>query len=189
MSSRNNWASVIAQLFTFIFCAQLAFSTTIAEPNPPNLQFLYTAYVECNENLMTEIAGPHGIRKSIPIVGGNFTGPRLSGKILDVGADWGLIDPRTNIFSADTRYNLRTDDGADIYIRTSGPKGPDGHLHLRLIFETASPKYYWMNNILAVGVLTSNIPTTKDISLLRIDAWNYVSDWNTTHFVNSSTTA
>lgn len=79
MSSRNNWASVIAQLFTFIFCAQLAFSTTIAEPNPPNLQFLYTAYVECNENLMTEIAGPHGIRKSIPIVGGNFTGPRLSG--------------------------------------------------------------------------------------------------------------
>jgi len=70
------------------------------------------------------------------------------GKILDVGADWGLIDPRTNIFSADTRYNLRTDDGADIYIRTSGPKGPDGHLHLRLIFETASPKYYWMNNIL-----------------------------------------
>ncbi|KAK5798435.1 hypothetical protein VI817_004725 [Penicillium citrinum] len=172
MSSRNNWASVIAQLFTFIFCAQLAFSTTIAEPNPPNLQFLYTAYVECNENLMTEIAGPHGIRKSIPIVGGNFTGPRLSGKILDVGADWGLIDPRTNIFSADTRYNLRTDDGADIYIRTSGPKGPDGHLHLRLIFETASPKYYWMNNILAVGVLTSNIPTTKDISLLRIDAWN-----------------
>ena len=69
------------------------------------------------------------------------------GKILDVGADWSLIDPRTNIFSADTRYNLSTDDGADIFIQTAGPKAPDGHLHLRLAFEIGSPIYYWLNNI------------------------------------------
>jgi hypothetical protein len=28
---------------------------------------------------MTTIAGPHGIRKAIPIVGGNFSGPHLCG--------------------------------------------------------------------------------------------------------------
>lgn len=69
---------------------------------------------------------------------------------MNVGADWGRVDPRTNIFSADTRYNLRTDDGADIFIRTSGPQVPDGHLHLRLVFETGSPKYYWLNNIVGM---------------------------------------
>lgn len=71
----------------------------------------------------------------------------LTGKILDVGADWGTTDPRTNVFSADTRYNLQTNDGANIFIRTEGPKSPSGQLHLRLIFETGSEKYYWMNNI------------------------------------------
>ncbi|CAI7627934.1 unnamed protein product [Penicillium manginii] len=168
---------LMVRLFSVLLCARLALSTAVT-PEPPSLQFLYTAYVECDGNLMTEVAGPHGIRKAIPIVGGNFTGPHLSGKILDVGADWGLIDPRTNIFSADTRYNLRTNDGADIYIRTSGPKGPDGHLHLRIVFETAT-----------VGLLTSGIPTTKNVSLLRIDAWNYASDWNSTSFVSSTTVA
>lgn len=70
------------------------------------------------------------------------------GKILDVGADWGLVDPKTNIFSADTRYNLRTDDGENIFVQTSGPTAPQGGLHLRLVFETGSRKYYWLNNII-----------------------------------------
>ncbi|RAH42620.1 DUF3237 domain-containing protein [Aspergillus brunneoviolaceus CBS 621.78] len=121
-------------------------ATPSPPPPAPALSFLYTAYVECTETLMLS-PGPHGTRKAIPIVGGNFTGPRLSGKILDVGADWGLVDPATGIFSADTRYNLRTDDGADIFIQTSGPKSPSGQLHLRLVFETGSRKYYWLNNV------------------------------------------
>lgn len=119
-----------------------------------------------------------------------------TGKILDVGADWGTTDPRTNVFSADTRYNLRTNDGANIFIRTEGPKSPSGQLHLRLIFETGSEKYYWMNNIVgkyafirllffvyglvlmmyfvAIGVLT-NVEKTANSSVLKIDAWNVSS--------------
>ncbi|GES59702.1 UPF0311-domain-containing protein [Aspergillus terreus] len=154
---------------------------TAATPSPPALSFLYTAYVQCAGNLM-ETDGPHGIRKAIPIVGGNFTGPRLSGKILDVGADWGLVDPKTNIFSADTRYNLRTDDGENIFVQTSGPTAPQGGLHLRLVFETGSRKYYWLNNIIAIGILTP-ISSSETGSLLRIDAWNMASDWNSTTFV------
>lgn len=69
------------------------------------------------------------------------------GSILDVGADWGTVDPKTEIFSADTRYNLRTDDGADIFVQTSGPKAPSGNLHLRLVFETGHENYYWLNNV------------------------------------------
>jgi hypothetical protein len=48
-------------------------------PEPPKLSFLYTAYAECDPNFMSQVAGPHGIRNSIPIVGGNFSGPHLSG--------------------------------------------------------------------------------------------------------------
>ncbi|KAL4989159.1 hypothetical protein BDW68DRAFT_157571 [Aspergillus falconensis] len=70
-----------------------------------------------------------------------------TGTILDVGADWGIVDSKTGIFSADTRYNLRTNDGADIFIQTSGPRAPSGNLHLRLLFETGHPNYYWLNNV------------------------------------------
>ena len=92
-------------------------------PTPPGLEFLYTAFVDCTASIY-ETQGPRGIRKAIPIVGGNFTGPKLSGKILDLGADWGVTDPQTGIFSADTRYNLQTHDGANLWLRTSGPGVP-----------------------------------------------------------------
>lgn len=72
---------------------------------------------------------------------------------MNLGADWGLIDPKTGTFSADTRYHLLTDDGAHIFIRTGGPAQKDGRLHLRILFETGSEKYYWLNGIVAVGIL------------------------------------
>ncbi|KAI0478860.1 hypothetical protein GGR56DRAFT_689889 [Xylariaceae sp. FL0804] len=107
---------------------------------------------------------PQGSSKLIPIIGGSFDGPRMSGKILDVGGDWGLTD-RFGTYHADTRYQLRTDDGADIYIRTAGPAQADGTLHLRATFDTGSPDYYWLNNIIAVGVLNSGD------DYVVIDAW------------------
>ena len=48
-------------------------------PEPPQLSFLYTLYAECKPDLMRPDTGPRGIRAAIPIVGGNFTGPHLSG--------------------------------------------------------------------------------------------------------------
>ncbi|KAL4792551.1 hypothetical protein BDV19DRAFT_392045 [Aspergillus venezuelensis] len=151
-------------------------SALAAEDLPaPELSYLYTAYVYCRGTLMNE-DGPKGTRRAIPIVGGNFTGPRLSGQILDLGADWGTVDPKTGIFSADTRYNLHTDDGADIFIQTSGPKAPSGNLHLRLMFETGHEEYYWLNSVLAIGRLT-NVYSGNDSSILKIDAWNFASDW------------
>lgn len=134
----------------------LAQPPAYSQPNPPApaLTFLYTSYALClNPIYATE--GPRGIRTAIPIVGGNFTGPRLSGKILDVGADWGVTDVQTGIFSADTRYNFVTDDGAHIFLQTSGSQVAGGDLHLRLIFETGDKKYYWMNNVVGMFLLLS----------------------------------
>ena len=56
-------------------------NTSVPEPPAPGLTFLYTAYAEC-ENSLYESQGPRGIRKAIPIIGGNFTGPRLRGTVV-----------------------------------------------------------------------------------------------------------
>jgi hypothetical protein len=77
-----------------------------------------------------------------------------SGTILNLGADWGLTSSR-GTFSADTRYNLRTSDGANIFIQTTGPAQPNGKIYLREIFETGDERYYWLNDIIGVGVLTA----------------------------------
>ncbi|EOD51025.1 putative nucleoside-diphosphate-sugar epimerase protein [Neofusicoccum parvum UCRNP2] len=110
------------------------------------LSYLYTAFVDCAPGIY-ETQGPKGLRTAIPIIGGNFTGPRMNGKILNLGADWGTTDIQTGIFSADTRYQLQTDNGASIFIRTSGPEQPNGDLHLRAVLETGDRKYYWLNNV------------------------------------------
>lgn len=75
-----------------------------------------------------------------------------AGKVLNLGADWGLSD-RFGTFHPDTRYHLQTDDGANIFIRTEGPAQKDGTIHLHVHFETGHETYYWLNNVVAVGIL------------------------------------
>lgn len=65
-------------------------------PKPPALEFLYTCFVTCHNGLY-ETNGPRGLRTAIPIVGGNVTGPRISGRIRDLGADWGMTDVQTGV--------------------------------------------------------------------------------------------
>ncbi|KAH7398583.1 hypothetical protein BKA66DRAFT_566176 [Pyrenochaeta sp. MPI-SDFR-AT-0127] len=161
-------------------------STNVTAPIPPGLDYLYTAFVDCEPRIFTTQTSK-GLRTAIPIIGGNFTGPRVNGKILDLGADWGLSDPQTGLFSADTRYNLQTDDGANIYIQTSGSRQPDGKLHLRLIFETGDKKYYWLNFVTAVGLLQRVAEYKNGTYTLRIDAWNLANEWTNTTFVNGTT--
>lgn len=147
------------------------YSINVTAPTAPGLDYLYTAFVDCEPRIFTSQTSK-GLRTAIPIIGGNFTGPRVNGKVLDLGADWGLSDPQTGLFSADTRYNLQTDDGANIYIQTSGSRHPDGKLHLRLIFETGDKKYYWLNYVTAVGLLQRVAEYENGTYTLRIDAWN-----------------
>ncbi|KAK0724996.1 hypothetical protein B0H67DRAFT_507578, partial [Lasiosphaeris hirsuta] len=133
----------------------------------PGLTHLYS--LNCTLGTPLQVGpGPHGTRVVLPITGGTFAGPRLSGKVLNLGADWGLVDTN-GTFSADTRYGLQTTDGAHIFIRTGGPAQADGQLHLRLEFETGSAAYWWLNNIVAVGILTSGA------GFVSIDAWQLQS--------------
>jgi hypothetical protein len=99
-------------------------------------------------------AGPRGTRLTFPIVGGSFEGARLRGKVLPGGGDWVLMRP-DGILELDLRVTLETDDGALIHMTFEGIRddGAKGAPYFRTLprFETADPKYAFLNRLLAVG--------------------------------------
>jgi hypothetical protein len=110
---------------------------------------------------------PHGTRAIAPISGGHFEGPQLRGTVLPGGSDWTLL--RTDgVLELDLRLTLRTDDGALISLTSFGMRhGPPEILaslargdrvdpaayYFRTAprFETAAPKYLFLNQIVAVA--------------------------------------
>ena len=67
-------------LFGFCLFASAANGISLSQedPPPPQLVFLYTLYADCAKAIDVG-NGPKGMRTIFPIIGGNFTGPRLSG--------------------------------------------------------------------------------------------------------------
>ena len=134
--------------------------------NPPQLEF--AARLEVALAPIREIgSGRAGQRRIIPIIGGTVSGPRLNGRILNVGADWQTIFAG-GMAELDTRYGMETDDGAVVeiinYGYRHGPKeviaalargeevAPDSYYmrtHARL--ETGDPRYDWVNKALFLG--------------------------------------
>lgn len=111
--------------------------------------------------------GRAGNRRIIPIIGGRVSGIKLSGRILNLGADWQTIF-NDGTAELDTRYAFETDDGALIEVINYGFRhGPTDVLdaiargedvspeayymrtHARL--ETGDPRYAWVNRTLFVG--------------------------------------
>ena len=100
-------------------------------------------------------AGPHGTRVTFPITGGTFEGERLRGKVLPGGDDW-TVKRSDGIVELDLRITLETDDGALIYMTFEGIRddGAPGAPYFRTLprFETAQPKYAFLNRLVAVGI-------------------------------------
>ncbi|KAK1910621.1 hypothetical protein P3342_008500 [Pyrenophora teres f. teres] len=126
-------------------------------PAPPTMTLIYSMEAKLGERFSLGSVPSGEERIVIPIVGGTFKGPRLSGKVLNLGADWRLTDAQGAI-RPDARYNIQTDDGSFIYVMTEGlPPGPDGRTMLRGKFETSTNgTAAWLNDVAAVGVLTRN---------------------------------
>ncbi|GAA6002563.1 uncharacterized protein JCM10292_007728 [Rhodotorula paludigena] len=154
-------------------------NANVTAPPLPQLKWLYTAMVDCPADLLPNVTSPAGRRKGIPIVGGNVTMADGSfWTIRDLGADWGTVDPRTGIFTADTRYNAYNDEGDDLYMQTMGPGQAGGGLHLRATLETGSEKYYWLNHVIAFGTLQSLPFDERNLSTKVIHMYNFVDDRN-----------
>jgi len=132
----------------------------------PGLAPLYTSRIEIAAPL--DLGGAaYGQRRVINILGGAFSGPRLSGRILPGGADWQIVRG-DGIVEVDARYTLETDDGALIYVSNWGLRRGPPEVIARLgageqvdaseyyfrttpVFETGAAKYAWLNGIVAVA--------------------------------------
>src|SRR5205809_4043228 len=112
-------------------------------------------------------AVPHCTRVTEPIASGHFEGPRLRGKVLPGGGDWTLLRG-DGVLELDLRLTLETDDGALIHMTSFGLRhGPaeviaalgrgervdPSTYYFRTTprFETAHPKYSFVNRLLAVS--------------------------------------
>ena len=110
----------------------------------------------------------HGIRRIIPILGGEVFGQGIKGTIFPVGADFQVIRPN-GFTELEAKYTFEMDDGAIVYIENVGIRaGPKALLdriakgesvdptsiYFRSVpkFETGSEKYRWLMENLFIGV-------------------------------------
>src|SRR5580693_7965527 len=113
-------------------------------------------------------ATPGGFRRVGVVPGGSFEGERLSGEVLDGGSDWQTVrsDGSTTL---NVRLVLKTNDDALIEMTYQGIRhGPPNiieriekgevvdpasyYFRVAPLFETAAPKYDWINRVFAIGI-------------------------------------
>jgi len=116
-------------------------------------EFLFDLKLETGTPQNLGSAG--GGRLIVPVSGGTFSGHGIKGTIVAPGGDW-IVQRPDGSRILDVRILLQTDDSQKIYMSWRGIaySSPGGVLFARILplFETAAPKYAWLNNVVAVGV-------------------------------------
>ena len=134
----------------------------------PVLQTRYVFTITANIGDVTS-AGDigSGIRRIIPITGGEVKGEGISGKVCPFGADFQIIRPN-ELIELEAKYAFETDDGAVVYVENKGLRfGPvdllqklkrgepvdPALIYFRTVpkFETGAAKYRWLMESLFVG--------------------------------------
>jgi len=153
-----------------------------AAPHPPNpvtdpesppadrypFRLEYLCRVTASLNQKPEILGetPDGLKVDWYVTGGSVAGPRLNGSVRPEGGDWMTIR-QDGIGVVDVRATIDTDDGALVYLTTTGvfELGVDGYRNFinrnwpptptvrsSPAFLTAHAHYHWLNRLQCLGV-------------------------------------
>jgi hypothetical protein len=175
----ESWITLIGLMFSMIVFGVISSesakneetneaNTKSFEPPKPRLEFLGRWFVDLKPPIWDlGLTSDLGVRKIIPITGGSFEGPNFKGIIQNNGADWQIIR-KDNLALIDTRYLLKTHDGALVYLQTRGYRYGDPEVLGRLAngeivdpglyyfriymqFETSAPEYEWLNRAMAIG--------------------------------------
>jgi len=131
-------------------------------PPPPKLIHLLTAAVTASGPI--DIGPqPGGSRIIYPVTGGTFSGPKMNGTVLPVGADFSILRPG-NKFSPDGIAVLRTSDGANILFKAQGYQAGE-YVHCAVTFETGYEKYAWLNSVIAISQALVAVGNTTEVAL------------------------
>jgi uncharacterized protein DUF3237 len=154
-------------IFSVLICSLFSHQEIFAQELKS--EFLFGLEIELNP---PQLVGPvlKGTRLISPFKNGLVKSDKINGKLVECSGDWGLIIDSTT-FKVDSRATIETDDGALIYITYSGyshsnaktaaligaGKGgelspSDYYFRTSVSFETGSPKYAWLNYVVAIGV-------------------------------------
>jgi muconolactone delta-isomerase len=135
----------------------------------PRLTKIFRLEASLGEALDVGNVAP-GRRRIVPLTGGSFAGPELSGALIPgASADWQIVLPDGSAFG-DIRFTLQTDHGDFLYVRSQGVRHGSAEVLARLgrgedvdpseyVFrtstqiETAAPDFDWLNTgvFLSVG--------------------------------------
>jgi len=109
----------------------------------------------------------HGVRRIVPITGGEVRGEGINGKVCAFGADFQIVRPN-ELIELEAKYTFETDDGAVVYVENKGIRFGPVELLQRLKrgepvdptliycrtvpkFETGSERYRWLMQNLFIG--------------------------------------
>ena len=125
----------------------------------------------------------YGIRRIIPILGGEVRGEGIKGTIFPAGADFQTIRPN-GLTELEAKYAFEMDDGAIVYIENTGIRSGSKELLDRVAkgemvdpasiyfrsvpkFETGAENYRWLMENLFVGV-GARYPDRVEIDVHRV---------------------
>jgi len=89
----------------------------------------------------------HGVRRIIPITGGEVRGKNVNGKVCAFGADFQIIRPN-ELIELEAKYAFETDDGATVYVENRGIRfGPVDLLQKLKRGEPVDPKLIYCRTV------------------------------------------
>ena len=131
-----------------------------------NTRYVFTITVRIGDVVSAGDIG-HGVRRIIPILGGEVRGEQVNGKVCPFGADYQVIRPN-ELIELEAKYAFETDDGAVVYVENRGLRfGPvellqklkrgepvdPALIYFRTVpkFETGAGKYRWLMEHIFIG--------------------------------------
>jgi len=127
---------------------------------------------------------PDGLRRFVPITGGSFAGPLLSGKVVPGSGDWQIVRS-DGALNAEARYILETEDGVLVSVYNRGVRhaAPDVMAKLHRGEAVPASSYYfrtsatfeapvgsaheWVNRTLFIATAERE-PSTAIIHFFRV---------------------
>ena len=139
---------------------------SLSSAGMPQLQFFAELAVEVGKPIEVGRT-PRGLRRMIPITGGQARGDGWTAQVLPGGADYQLVVGDT-LAELQAHYVLQTDEGELVYVRNQAIRSAPADVTARLLrgeavdpslvyfrchpyLETASPRLAWVNERLFVG--------------------------------------